>query len=112
MNSFCPHSLEIRSSWDFPTCFNFRDPYIINAIFIVFHANFQTLSCTPEWCACFKNVLLIFVLGDEEQAYWEKIKNDRKQKYEQKIRCNIRGKNKLMKKIEAVMVQNHIRFSD
>lgn len=51
------------------------------------------------------------IAGDEEQAYWEKIKNDRKEKFEKKIRCSTRGKNKLIKKMEA-LVTTHIRFPD
>ncbi|XP_065221458.1 la-related protein 7 [Planococcus citri] len=50
--------------------------------------------------------------GDEEQQYWEKIKLDRKKKIDEKIRCKTRGKTKLIKKVEAVMVKQHIKFSD
>lgn len=54
---------------------------------------------------------LFFVLGDEELAYWEKIKLDRKEKIENKIRTKTRGKNKLIRKVEAALA-THIKFPD
>lgn len=51
------------------------------------------------------------IVEDEEQTYWEKIKNDRNEKFEKKIRCSSRGKNKLIKKLET-LVGTHIRFPE
>lgn len=55
--------------------------------------------------------LLFIISGDEELAYWEKIKRDRKEKFENKIRTKTRGKNKLIKKVEAALA-THIKFPD
>ncbi|XP_067008323.2 la-related protein 7 [Anabrus simplex] len=49
--------------------------------------------------------------GEEEMAYWEKIKRDREEKLGKKVRVKQRGRDRLLKKAETVLGK-HMRFDD
>ncbi|KAG7207401.1 hypothetical protein KM043_009053 [Ampulex compressa] len=49
--------------------------------------------------------------GDEEQAYWTKMQQDREDKLGKKVRIKQRGRNKLLKKAEKALGK-HIKFDE
>lgn len=49
--------------------------------------------------------------GDEETNYWNKIKQDRAEKFSQKIKVKQRGRDKLLKRVERELGK-HIRFDE
>ncbi|XP_049835952.1 la-related protein 7 [Schistocerca gregaria] len=49
--------------------------------------------------------------GDEEMNYWNKIKQDRAEKFSQKIKVKQRGRDKLLKRVERELGK-HIRFDE
>lgn len=49
--------------------------------------------------------------GKEEKAYWDKISQDRQDKFSKKVRVKQRGRDKLLKKAEKELGK-HIKFDE
>lgn len=71
---------------------------------------FSTDQSAKEFCTKDFSGEKTVLEGDEEQTYWEKIKNDRNVKFSKNVKKQ-RGRDKLLKKAEKLMAK-HIKFDE